>query len=102
MGKCRYCHFEKNGDIPEDRKDLIDKNVLFPFDFIENMEIKKNIKVNVDLGIYSMAREDKPCFGLSLKILNSDDETYEKSYRYAQIPIKYCPMCGRKITVVEE
>lgn len=102
MGKCRYCHFEKNGDAPDDRKNLIDKNLLFPFDFIENMEIKQNIKLNADLGIYSTVKEDKPCFALTLTILNSDDGTYRKKQKYIEIPIKYCPMCGRKITVVEE
>lgn len=82
MGKCRYCNFEENGDVPQNR-------LYFP-----------NIKIG-ELGGRSMFLS-----GLLLegnKLVYSVDSPYSSSMPsdICRIKIKYCPMCGRKLEPIK-
>lgn len=73
--RCSYCSFEENGDIPNDRKELLEVDVG---------EIL-GIVVAASVGI---------CLGNSMYLdVHGDcvDGVVETR------PIKFCPMCGRKL-----
>ena len=66
---CKYCRMEENGDIPEDHLDIFDICIGYVF----------GRGLHIDGMIYKN----------TLSITENDT--------IAEIPIKYCPMCGRKL-----
>ena len=69
MDGCKYCRMEKNGDIPEDRLDIFSVCIGNVF----------GRELRIDGMIYKN------------KFSITENDTI------AEIPIKYCPMCGRKL-----
>lgn len=71
MGKCKYCYLLPDGDIPEDTKDILDKN----------------ISRVLDIRIGNAGND----FGIIVQ--NSKKELL---YQH-DLGFKFCPMCGRKL-----
>lgn len=70
MDGCKYCRMDPNGDIPEDREDLINVKVgkVFDSDVFASVVIVRN-KMDL-IGGNNFCKE---------------------------IKINYCPICGRKL-----
>ena len=68
--RCDYCYMYENGDVPWDRKNVI--------------QYKAGHLLGKDIWLVGMICNNK----LSITHLEGDSK---------EIPIKYCPMCGRKL-----
>lgn len=92
--ECKYCNWETNGDIPDDRKMFIATDIKISFSksiskdgFKCTFKGKKEILFDVLIG-----RENGEQV---LQLFGFDDETETEFEKH--IKIKYCPMCGRKL-----
>ena len=109
MKECKYCNFATNGDIPEDRLDLISAydTIRLPVktDVTINAfetTVEKTIEMSVDVGIYNSLRTKSHVLSLLLwsnemqEELETDANPNGDIYS-SEIEINYCPMCGRKL-----
>ena len=78
MGKngCRYCRMETNGDIPDNHK---------------------SIKTKIYNGIFKSFSIEVDIFNNMLCVYPSAEWGGDPFLFSAKAPIKYCPMCGRKL-----
>ena len=89
---CNYCNFEQNGDIPEDREDLFNKD-FYPQRIVDVVDDNRTVDIHIKVEV---------CCRESLQIckdglywsMECDDQIKEEV-----IKINYCPMCGRKLNV---
>ena len=75
MDGCKFCRMEKNGDIPKDRIDLFRMNLGKMFNYeieVDGMIAHNALHIGPEIGHYSAS-------GI-------------------EVPINYCPMCGRKLS----
>ena len=90
MSKCKFCNWEENGDVPEDRRDIM---------FIKDITIpikQKNLvgKMYVTAQIAISKENKKQTLGLFIW----DDENENEIFLCdKQVEINFCPMCGKKL-----
>ena len=109
MNECKFCKFEENGDIPQDREDLFDDEV--------NLSIK--MKAKICFNIPCLSEEESATevsntdsilpIAINIGLQNGNEliaSLYETNYGvpfYEVVKdINYCPICGRKLTKFEE
>ncbi|MBQ1569702.1 MAG: hypothetical protein IIZ78_01160 [Clostridiales bacterium] len=68
--KCKYCYMEEDGDVPSDRKNLIQRKVGRLY--------------GRDIWLIGMIYEN---------VLHVTQGNYDGT----EVTIRFCPMCGRKL-----
>ena len=109
MKECKYCNFEANGDIPEDRLDLIGAydTIKLPVktDIVINgskTTVEETVEMSICVDVSRGIKTNKPILDLCLwsnemqEELATDKNPLGDIY-HAEIEINYCPVCGRKL-----
>lgn len=98
MEVCKFCSFEKNGDLPEDH-DIIEDDFSMKFSGTykltgEDHEItcRMPVEKDADISVY-IDRENNLCAYFS-----TDYETEDEFYWHeSKHKINFCPFCGRDL-----
>lgn len=101
MAKCKFCYLLPNGDIPRDRKDLLfEKNGKISInEHITNgcfdVYVNESRKIQANVMIFENNFNKRMVMGMM--IWSPEPGKSDREIGYEEIPIKYCPMCGRKL-----
>ena len=92
--ECKYCNWEENGDVADDRKDLIVADIKVPIEHTikeKNLSVKAQVEVHAHLAIMCHECEN------TLELYVWDDVSGEEYLCCTWVKINYCPICGRKL-----
>lgn len=94
MKECKFCNWLENGDFPEDRKNFIDlQDMTIPIKQ-GNLSGEMYISAQVFIG----RKNGKQTLGLFMW----DDYNIDQTELCAEeLPINFCPMCGRILDLQE-
>lgn len=95
--ECKYCNWESNGDIRNDRKSLIFSDAKIPVEKTIsegnfNISTKARVEITADVLICS-----SPKAGTTLGLFVWDELSGKEYLCAKQTKINYCPICGRKL-----
>ena len=107
MSECKYCNFLPDGDVPFGRKAIfLADRIKLPLVSIDSAicgktsHMSKELEMTLEIGIYNT----KAGPNMNLSLWSEElEETMESEANIlgdilnADIDIKYCPMCGRKL-----
>ena len=99
---CKYCYFKENGDSGDEWGIIGDGVANIPMEYVieektrkKEMTISDTIPVYLQLCVYKTKGE----YALNVSAEVKGNETADDGYAPDEVnfPIKFCPMCGKKL-----
>lgn len=104
---CKYCHFEENGNAPDDYKFFPDVDKILHVEFeecAENLDrpvIKATLEMPMCFTGHVWKHPDPVGYVFNVNVHSDYDPPFFTDFDI-EFPIRYCPMCGRKLWKQEE